>query len=128
MKQFVNLLDLPSMEETLNLASKFKKNPFSEKEIDKHKTLLLLFFNASLRTRLSTEKAARNLGMEVVTLNVNDAWQLEFEEGAKMNLDTAEHVKEAAAVLSQFGEDRKSTRLNSSHVAISYAVCCLKKK
>ncbi|HLS10734.1 MAG TPA: hypothetical protein VK050_01075 [Flavobacteriaceae bacterium] len=104
MKQFVNLLDLPSMEETLNLASKFKKNPFSEKEIGKHKTLLLLFFNASLRTRLSTEKAARNLGMEVVTLNVNDAWQLEFEEGAKMNLDTAEHVKEAAAVLSQFGD------------------------
>lgn len=104
MKQFVNLLDLPSMEETLNLATKFKKDPFSEKKIGVQKTLILLFFNASLRTRLSTEKAARNLGMEVVSLNVNDAWQLEFEEGATMNLDTAEHIKEAAAVLSQFGD------------------------
>lgn len=104
MKQFVNLLDLPSMEETLNLATKFKENPFSEKKIGVWKTLILLFFNASLRTRLSTEKAARNLGMEVVSLNVNDAWQLEFEEGTKMNLNTAEHVKEAAAVLSQFGD------------------------
>lgn len=104
MKQFINLLELPSIEETLSLASNFKKKPFSEREIGANKTLILLFFNASLRTRLSTEKAARNLGMEVITLNVNDAWQLEFEEGTKMGLNTAEHVKEAAAVLSQFGD------------------------
>lgn len=104
MKQFINLHDVPSIEETLKLAFKFKEDPFSIKGIGTNKTLISLFFNASLRTRLSTEKAAKNLGMDVITLNVNDAWQLEFEGGTKMNLNTSEHVKEAAAVLSQYGD------------------------
>jgi N-succinyl-L-ornithine transcarbamylase len=63
---------------------------------------VLLFFNASLRTRISTELAAKNLGMNVIVLNVNDAWQLEFEEGAVMNLQSSEHIKEAAQVISQY--------------------------
>ena len=64
--------------------------------------MVLLFFNASLRTRISTELAAKNLGMNVIVLNVSDAWQLEFEEGVVMNLDTSEHIKEAAQVISQY--------------------------
>jgi N-succinyl-L-ornithine transcarbamylase len=64
----------------------------------------MLFFNASLRTRLSTEKAAKNLGMDVIVLNVTDAWQLEFESGVVMNLDKSEHVKEAAQVISQYAD------------------------
>jgi len=104
MKNFINLSDLPSMDDTLELALQFKKNPFSQQSLGRNKTLILLFFNASLRTRLSTEKAAKNLGMETITLNVNDAWQLEFDEGSVMNLGTSEHVKEAAAVISQYGD------------------------
>jgi N-succinyl-L-ornithine transcarbamylase len=64
----------------------------------------MLFFNASLRTRLSTEKAAKHLGMEVIILNVTDAWQLEFDSGAVMNLNKSEHVKEVAQVISQYAD------------------------
>lgn len=64
----------------------------------------MLFFNASLRTRLSTEKAAKNLGMHVTTLNINDAWNLTFENGSIMNLNSPEHIKEAAQVISQYAD------------------------
>ena len=64
----------------------------------------MLFFNSSLRTRLSTEKAAKNLGMDIMVLNVNDAWSLEFEDGTVMNMNTSEHVKEAAQVISQYAD------------------------
>jgi N-succinyl-L-ornithine transcarbamylase len=85
-------------------AISLKNNPFLYSELVKHKTLVMLFFNASLRTRLSTEKAARNLGMEVMILNVNDAWQLEFEDGTVMNTNTSEYIKEAAQVISQYAD------------------------
>ena len=64
----------------------------------------MLFFNASLRTRLSTEKAAKNLGMDVMVLNVSNTWNLEFEDGTVMNLDKAEHIKEAAKVISEYAD------------------------
>ncbi len=64
----------------------------------------MLFFNSSLRTRLSTEKAAKNLGMDVMTLNINDAWNLEFEDGTIMNTNSSEHIKEVAQVISQYGD------------------------
>ena len=64
--------------------------------------MVLLFFNPSLRTRLSTEKAGLNLGMQVISMNADNGWKIEFEDGAIMNGDTAEHVKEAAAVVSQY--------------------------
>jgi N-succinyl-L-ornithine transcarbamylase len=79
-------------------------NPYEFTELGKNKTLVMLFFNASLRTRLSTEKAAKNLGMNIMVLNVNDAWNLEFEDGTIMNANTSEHVKEAAQVISQYGD------------------------
>lgn len=76
------------------------KNTEKKLEIGKNKTIGLLFFNSSLRTRMSTQKAAQNLGMEVMILNVNnDGWALEFEEGAVMNGKTVEHIKDAAAVM-----------------------------
>ena len=64
----------------------------------------MLFFNSSLRTRLSTEKAAKHLGVDVMVLNIDNAWNLEFEDGTIMNLDTSEHIKEAAQVISQYAD------------------------
>ncbi len=73
------------------------------RQLGKNKTLGMLFFNSSLRTRMSTQKAAKNLGMEVMVMNVTqDSWQIETEEGAIMNGDKAEHIMEAAAVMGQY--------------------------
>lgn len=92
--------DLPAL---VKEALAQKQNPFADKHIGKNKTIGLLFFNASLRTRLSTQKAAQNLGMDVMVMNVTqDSWGLEMEEGAIMNGDKAEHVKEGAAVIGQY--------------------------
>ncbi len=104
MKQYLDINDIDNLPKIIQEAIELKKEPFKHKELGKNKTLAMLFFNASLRTRLSTEKAAKNLGMEVMVLNVDSAWNLEFEEGAVMNLGTAEHIKEAAQVLSQYAD------------------------
>ena len=104
MKHYTSLNDIKNLNKIIEQAIQLKKNPFQYKELGKNKTLIMLFFNASLRTRLSTEKAAKNLGMEVCVLNISDAWNLEFEEGAIMNLNTSEHIKEAAKVISQYGD------------------------
>ncbi|MGG5488333.1 acetylornithine carbamoyltransferase [Gaetbulibacter sp. PBL-D1] len=104
MKKYTEIKDIPNLNETIKEAILLKMNPFEFQELGKHKTLVMLFFNASLRTRLSTEKAAKNLGMDVMVLNVNDAWQLEFEDGTVMNANTSEHVKEAAQVISQYAD------------------------
>jgi N-succinyl-L-ornithine transcarbamylase len=80
-----------------------KANRFADQSLGKNKTIGLLFFNQSLRTRLSTQKAAENLGMNVLMMNVGqDSWQLEMEDGVIMNGDKAEHVKEAAAVIGSY--------------------------
>ncbi|NNK82288.1 MAG: acetylornithine carbamoyltransferase [Flavobacteriaceae bacterium] len=104
MKKYTNINDIKNVTEIIKEALELKKNPFQYEELGKHKTLVMLFFNSSLRTRLSTEKAAKNLGMEVMVLNVNDAWNLEYEDGTVMSLDTAEHIKEACQVLSQYAD------------------------
>lgn len=104
MKKYTKIKDISNLNESIREAILLKMNPFEFHEIGKHKTLVMLFFNASLRTRLSTEKAAKNLGMGVMVLNVNDAWQLEFEDGTVMNANTSEHVKEAAQVISQYAD------------------------
>ena len=102
MNQFLNIGDISNLNTTVQDAIALKNNPFAYHSLGRQKTLVLLFFNASLRTRISTELAAKNLGMNVIVLNVSDAWQLEFEEGVVMNLDTSEHIKEAAQVISQY--------------------------
>lgn len=103
MKQFISVKDVTSVESLVRIAAEFKKAPLKNNQSGLGKTLGLLFMNPSLRTRISTQIAARNLGMEVIVFNVDkDGWQLEFGEGVVMNGNTTEHVKEAAAVLGQY--------------------------
>ncbi|WP_418638172.1 acetylornithine carbamoyltransferase [Winogradskyella sp.] len=104
MKNYTKIKDISNLSEIIKDAILLKMNPFEFEDLGKHKTLVMLFFNSSLRTRLSTEKAAKNLGMEVMILNVNDAWNLEFEDGSIMNVDKSEHIKEAARVISQYAD------------------------
>ena len=104
MNKYIKIKDLPSVVLAVQEAIALKSDPYKYKKLGTQKTLVMLFFNASLRTRLSTEKAAKHLGMDVIVLNVTDAWQLEFESGVIMNLDTSEHVKEAAQVISQYAD------------------------
>ncbi|MDC0629532.1 acetylornithine carbamoyltransferase [Flavobacteriaceae bacterium] len=104
MNQYTKINDLSSITLAVQEAIALKSDPYKHKHLGAQKTLVMLFFNASLRTRLSTEKAAKNLGMDVIVLNVTDAWQLEFESGVVMNLDKSENVKEAAQVISQYAD------------------------
>ncbi|WP_204343934.1 acetylornithine carbamoyltransferase [Psychroserpens algicola] len=104
MKHYTNIKDISNLTDTIKEAILLKMNPYEFSDLGQHKTLVMLFFNASLRTRLSTEKAAKNLGMNVMILNVNDAWNLEFEDGTIMNANTSEHIKEAAQVISQYAD------------------------
>ncbi len=104
MKKYTSLSDIKNISEIIKEAIHLKKNPFQYKGLGVGKTLVMLFFNSSLRTRLSTEKAAKNLGMEVMILNVNDTWNLEFDDGTVMNFNTSEHIKEAAQVISQYAD------------------------
>jgi N-succinyl-L-ornithine transcarbamylase len=103
MKHFINLDDVESVEELVSLGLELKAKPFQYQAMGKNLTLGLVFFNSSLRTRISTQKAALNLGMNVIVMNVgSDSWQLEFADGAFMDQGKAEHIKEAAAVLGQY--------------------------
>ena len=105
MKKYTELTDIEDLPALIEQARELKKNPFAFEHLGHHKRLVMLFFNSSLRTRLSTEKAARSLGMEVTVMNFNsDAWKLEFEDGTVMNTDTSEHIKEAAQVISQYAD------------------------
>lgn len=103
MKKFTSIKDVNDLDSLLSLAYELKSNPFKCKKVGENKTLGLLFFNPSLRTRLSTQKAAMNLGMNVIVMNLNnDGWSIEFGDGTVMNQGTQEHIKEAAGVVSQY--------------------------
>jgi N-succinyl-L-ornithine transcarbamylase len=104
MKNFTSIQDVADLTALVNLAKEMKANPLAHRAAGKDKTLVLLFFNPSLRTRLSTEKAGLNLGMQVISMNADQGWTLEFEEGAIMNGAAAEHIKEAAGVISQYAD------------------------
>lgn len=100
---FISLKDIDSLKKWVSEALEIKANPLINKKLGKNKTLGMLFFNPSLRTRLSTQKAALNLGMNVMVMNfTNEGWTLEFEDGAVMNQGASEHIKEAAEVVSQY--------------------------
>jgi N-succinyl-L-ornithine transcarbamylase len=100
---FISLNDIDSLKKWVSEALEIKENPLKNKKLGKNKTLGMLFFNPSLRTRLSTQKAALNLGMNVMVMNfTNEGWTLEFEDGAIMNQGASEHIKEAAEVVSQY--------------------------
>lgn len=103
MKKFTAVSDVENLQEMIKKALQIKKDPLSETEKGKGKTIGLVFLNSSLRTRLSSQIAAQNLGLNVLTLNAaQEAWNLEFADGAVMNGDTVEHIKDAIEVLNQY--------------------------
>jgi len=103
MKHFLSLADVSDLNHLITSGIEAKRNPFADELLGKHKTIGLMFFNSSLRTRISTQKAAANLGMNVIVMNVGqDSWGLEMEEGVIMNGTKAEHVKEAAAIMGRY--------------------------
>ena len=103
MNHFLSINDVTDLNQLISSGIAAKRNPFADIDLGKNKTIGLLFFNSSLRTRISTQKAAQNLGLNVITMNVGqDGWGLEMEEGVIMNGDKAEHVKEAAAVIGSY--------------------------
>ncbi len=103
MKHYLTLDNIPDLQQAIAEARELKKKPFAHHQMGAQKTLGMLFFNPSLRTRLSTQKAAQHLGIHTMVMNFsNEAWALEFENGTKMNGLRSEHIKEAAAVVSQY--------------------------
>lgn len=103
MKNYTSFKDIPSIEKALETAFEVKNNPFGFQHLGKNKTMVLVFFNSSLRTRLSTQKAAINLGMNTMVMNVNgDSWQLESELGVVMDGDKPEHLLEAIPVIGNY--------------------------
>ena len=103
MTNFLSLADVADLDALIQSGRAAKARPFADQHLGKNKTIGLIFFNSSLRTRLSTQKAAQNLGLNVMMMNVGqDSWGLEMEEGVLMNGDKAEHVREAAAVIGRY--------------------------
>ena len=103
MKSFLHVGDLGDLNVALKEAAEIKSNRYGYEHLGHHKTVLLIFFNNSLRTRLSTQKAARNLGLDVIVLDVNQgAWKLETERGVIMDGDKSEHLLEAIPVMASF--------------------------
>ena len=100
MKSFINVEDLGDLRQALAEATEIKQDRYKYQHLGRNKTLMMIFFNNSLRTRLSTQKAAMNLGMNVIVLDVNaGAWKLETERGVIMNSDKSEHLLEAIPVM-----------------------------
>lgn len=103
MKLFSSVNDVTDVQALVKEALHLKQNPYAYQNLGKNKTLGLVFLNPSLRTRMSTQKAGLNLGMNVVVLNMDkEGWALELQDGAIMNGSTVEHIREAAAVLGQY--------------------------
>ena len=101
MKTYTNVKDLGNLGQAVKEALEIKKDRFAYKQLGENKTLLMVFFNSSLRTRLSTQKAAMNLGMNNIVLDINQgAWKLETERGVIMDGDKPEHILEAIPVMS----------------------------
>ncbi len=100
MRHFTSITQIGNLNEALAAAKYVKENPFADQDLGRNKTLLMIFFNSSLRTRLSTQKAGMNLGMNVIVLDVNQgAWKLETERGVIMDGDKPEHLLEAIPVM-----------------------------
>ncbi|MEE1884534.1 acetylornithine carbamoyltransferase [Pedobacter flavus] len=103
MKIFSSVNDVKDLKKLLKEAIDFKSNPYTHSELGKYKTIGLVFLNPSLRTRISTQRAAINLGMDVIVMNMDkDGWALETRDGVVMNGTTVEHIREAAAVMGTY--------------------------
>lgn len=103
MRHFTSVHDLENLDSALKLAFELKQSPYKYQDLGKNKTLLLVFFNSSLRTRLSTQKAGLNLGMNVIVFDINEGgWKLETELGVIMDGDKPEHIREAVPVIGSY--------------------------
>lgn len=103
MNIYTNVFDLGNLREAVREALEIKKNRYAYKQLGENKTLLMVFFNSSLRTRLSTQKAGMNLGMNTMVLDINQgAWKLETERGVIMDGDKPEHILEAIPVMGTY--------------------------
>ncbi len=103
MKHFTSVHDIGNLQSALEKAKYVKENPFSDQHLGKNKTLMLIFFNSSLRTRLSTQKAGMNLGMNVIVLDIQQGvWKLETERGVVMDGEKLEHILEAIPVIGSY--------------------------
>lgn len=105
MKLFSSVNDVPDVQLLVKEALRLKQNPYAHKDLGENKTIALVFLNPSLRTRMSTQKAALNLGMNVMVLNMDkEGWALELRDNVIMNGTTVEHIREAAAVMGQYAD------------------------
>jgi N-succinyl-L-ornithine transcarbamylase len=103
MKNFLSVGDVTNLDHLIETALAYKANPLKDQGLGKNKTMGMLFLNPSMRTRLSTQLAAKNLGMDSIVFNVGqDGWALEFEDEAIMSGTTVEHVKDAAPILGKY--------------------------
>ncbi|MBQ9704635.1 MAG: N-acetylornithine carbamoyltransferase [Paludibacteraceae bacterium] len=103
MKSFFHVQDIGDLQAALAEARQVKATPFAWKQLGENKTIMLVFFNSSLRTRLSSQKAALNLGMSPIVLNIGqDSWKLETELGVVMDGDKSEHLREAIPVMASY--------------------------
>jgi len=103
MKLFTSVHDVTDINALVAEALQLKQNPYAHQHLGKNKTIGLIFLNPSLRTRMSTQKAALNLGMNVMVLNIDkEGWALELRDNVVMNGTTVEHIREAAAVMGQY--------------------------
>ncbi|PZF74226.1 Rossmann-fold NAD(P)-binding domain-containing protein [Taibaiella soli] len=103
MKKFTSVTDVTNINDLVKQALAYKANPFADKQLGAGKRIGMLFLNPSMRTRISTQVAAQNLGMESIVFNIDkEGWALEFAEGAVMNGTTVEHIKDAAPIMSEY--------------------------
>jgi N-succinyl-L-ornithine transcarbamylase len=103
MRNFISVHDVNDIDALVQKAIDYKSDPFKDKALGVNKRVGLLFLNPSMRTRLSTQIAASNLGMDVIVFNIDkDGWRLEFEEGAIMSGNTVEHIKDAAPIMGSY--------------------------
>jgi N-succinyl-L-ornithine transcarbamylase len=104
MRSFTTVHDVDDIAALVALGRQLKDDPLRLADMGRGKTIVMLFFNPSLRTRLSTQKAAQHLGMHVISMNAAQGWKLEFRDHVVMDGDSAEHIREAAGVISQYGD------------------------
>ena len=103
MRNFISVHDVPDIDGLVQKAIPYKADPMKDKAMGLHKRIGLLFLNPSLRTRLSTQIAAQNLGMEAIVFNMDkDGWKLEFEDGVVMDGTSVEHIKDAAPIMGAY--------------------------
>ncbi len=102
MQHYLSIKDIDNIKNAIESCIEIKKSPFTKLQLANNKTLGIIFLNPSLRTKISTIKAAQNIGLNVLPIDVNNGWSLEFSEGVVMDTNKPEHIKEAAQVIAKY--------------------------